>query len=51
MGLSDRTKMELAGKGWAVSEYIPIGDEPVSYIARKEHYLSLLDEMGRAPAP
>jgi len=51
MGLSDRTKMELAGMGWTVSEYIPIGDEPGRYIASREHYLSLLDEMGRAPAP
>ncbi len=51
MGLSDFTKKDLAGKGWVVSEYIPLGNEPGPYIARREHYLSLLDAMGRAPAP
>ncbi|MEI7432632.1 MAG: proline dehydrogenase family protein [Methanomicrobiales archaeon] len=51
MGLSDRTKMEFTESGWAVSEYIPLGDEPGPYIARREHYLSALGEMGRSPAP
>lgn len=51
MGLSDQTKKELVMDDWAVSEYIPLGSEPGPYIARREHYLSLLDTMGRAPAP
>ena len=51
MGLSDQTKIELTKKGWAVSEYIPLGNEPGPYIARREHYLSALGEMGREPAP
>jgi len=51
MGLSDQTKKGLVGKGWSVSEYIPLGNEPGPYIARREHYLSSLDAMGRAPAP
>ena len=51
MGLSDRTKIKMTEEGWAVSEYIPLGNEPGPYIARREHYLSALGEMGRAPAP
>jgi proline dehydrogenase len=50
MGLSERTKIEFTENGWAVSEYIPLGDEPGPYIARREHYLSALGEMGRSPA-
>jgi proline dehydrogenase len=51
MGLSDRTKTELVENGWNVSEYIPLGEDPGPYIARREHYLSSLGEMGRFPAP
>jgi proline dehydrogenase len=51
MGLSDETKIGLVEQGWAVSEYLPLGNEPGPYIAGREHYLSVLGEMGRAPAP
>jgi len=51
MGLSDRTKIEFVENGWMVSEYIPLGNEPWPYIARREHYLSSLGEIGRMPAP
>jgi proline dehydrogenase len=51
MGLSDQTKKDMAEEGWSVSEYIPFGDEPGPYIARREYYLSTLGEMGRSPAP
>ncbi len=51
LGLSDQTKTELAENGWAVSEYIPLGNGAGPYIARREHYLSALGEIGRVPAP
>jgi proline dehydrogenase len=51
MGISDRTKIKMSGEGWTVSEYVPLGTEPGPYIARREHYLSALGEIGRAPAP
>jgi proline dehydrogenase len=51
MGLSDQTKMVLTENGWAVSEYLPLGNEPGAYIARREHYISTLAGMGREPAP
>jgi hypothetical protein len=51
MGLSDQTKLELAGKGWQVSEYVPFGRDPGPYVARRERYLRELREQDRSPAP
>jgi proline dehydrogenase len=51
MGLSDQTKLELAGKGWQVSEYVPFGRDPGPYVARRERYLHELREQDRSPAP
>ncbi|NTV00782.1 MAG: hypothetical protein HGA55_06655 [Methanoregulaceae archaeon] len=51
MGLADQTKIELAGKGWQVSEYVPFGRDPGPYVARRERYLRELREQGRSPAP
>jgi proline dehydrogenase len=51
MGLSDFTKQSMAGEGWAVSEYIPIGEEGKAYIARREQYLTELRKLERDPAP
>jgi proline dehydrogenase len=51
MGLSDRTKLELAGQGWQVSEYVPFGRDPGPYVARRERYLRELREQDRSPAP
>jgi len=51
MGLSNETKLELAGKGWQVSEYVPFGREPGPYVTRRERYLRELREQDRSPAP
>ena len=51
MGLSDRTKKDLVRDGWAVSEYVPYGDDAGAYIARREYYLQHLESLGMAPAP
>jgi proline dehydrogenase len=51
MGLSDRTKIRLAGQGWTVSEYIPFGEEAGAYVARREGYLKGLHEISRVSAP
>jgi proline dehydrogenase len=51
MGLSDRTKIGLAGEGWQVSEYVPFGRDPGPYVARRERYLRALGEQGLTPAP
>jgi proline dehydrogenase len=51
MGLSDQTKLGLAGKGWKVSEYVPFGRDPGPYVARRERYLRELREQDRSPAP
>jgi proline dehydrogenase len=50
-GLSDRTKLKLAGGGWAVAEYIPFGEGIGAYEARRLKYLGELSGIGRAPAP
>ena len=51
MGLSDQTKLELAGQGWQVSEYVPFGRDPGPYVARRERYLRELGERNLTPAP
>jgi proline dehydrogenase len=51
MGLSDETKMQLAGAGWDVSEYVPFGANGTAYRKRRERYLALLREAGRSPLP
>ncbi len=51
LGLSDVTKQSMARNGWAVSEYIPIGEGGQAYIRRRERYLSELRRLKRDPAP
>lgn len=51
MGLSDATKLSMAGEGWKVAEYVPFGEEPGPYITRRERYLHDLENTGRMPAP
>ena len=51
MGLADSTKVEMAGDGWRVAEYVPFGDSRVAYEARRVRYLRELEEMGLKPAP
>jgi proline dehydrogenase len=51
MGLSDYTKQSMAADGWAVAEYIPIGDGGKAYIARRERYLTELRHLEKDPAP
>lgn len=51
MGLSDETKIDLAGEGWQVSEYVPFGRDPGPYVARRERYLRRLQEQGLTAAP
>jgi proline dehydrogenase len=51
MGLSDFTKESMARDGWAVSEYIPIGEAGNAYISRRERYLTELRHLERDPAP
>lgn len=51
MGLSDETKLRLAGEGRAVAEYVPFGEQADVYVARREKYLAKLAAEGRAPAP
>jgi proline dehydrogenase len=51
MGLAERTKIRLAGRGWAVSEYIPFGEDGGAYVTRRERYLRELLEISRAPVP
>ncbi|NYT01186.1 MAG: hypothetical protein GKC10_00245 [Methanosarcinales archaeon] len=51
MGLADRTKLELAGEGREVFEYLPFGSRRGPYIARREKYLRDLRELSRTPAP
>jgi proline dehydrogenase len=51
MGLSDYTKQSMAGDGWLVSEYIPIGEGGKAYIGRRERYLTELRHLERDPAP
>lgn len=51
MGLSDQTKLRLAGEGWTVCEYIPFGEDQQAYITRRERYLRELREISRVPAP
>lgn len=50
-GLADRTKVDLALQGWAVSEYVPFGKITGAYEARRLKYLRELGSLGRAPAP
>ncbi|NYT08145.1 MAG: hypothetical protein GKC05_07830 [Methanomicrobiales archaeon] len=50
MGLSDRTKQEMAAGGWQVSEYVPFGKDAGPYVARRERYLRELDTAGRTAA-
>jgi len=50
-GLSDKTKMKLAGEGWAVAEYVPFGEGVAAYEARRLKYLGDLSRIGRSPAP
>lgn len=51
MGLSDETKIRLAGEGWRISEYVPFGPGGDAYVHRRERYLGELGRYGRAPAP
>jgi proline dehydrogenase len=50
-GLSDETKVALAGGGWSVSEYVPFDPGGEGYLLRRERYLRELTSAGRAPAP
>jgi proline dehydrogenase len=50
-GLSEKTKIGLAGEGWRVSEYVPFGPGGDDYVHRRERYLRDLGTSGRAPAP
>jgi len=50
-GLSDVTKAELSGQGWAVSEYVPFGPRGEAYVVRRGRYLRALSALGRTPAP
>jgi len=50
-GLSDQTKIALAGEGWVVSEYVPFGPGGEGYVLRRERYLRELALAARAPAP
>ncbi|HWQ20395.1 MAG TPA: proline dehydrogenase family protein [Methanotrichaceae archaeon] len=50
-GLADETKLDLAGQGWSVAEYLPFGLSRVAYEARRRRYLKEIDRMGRFPAP
>lgn len=51
MGLADQTKEDLAGRGWNVWEYLPIGSDTGPYSTRRERYLAELREMGKEPLP
>lgn len=51
MGLSDETKLRLAGEGRAVAEYVPFGEQTEVYVARRERYLAGLTAERRAPVP
>jgi len=51
MGLSDATKLRLAGEGWQVSEYVPYGQGGDAYVLRRQRYLRDLERSGLAPAP
>ncbi len=48
-GLGDQTKLDLAGDGWAVAEYVPFGADSRAYIKRRERYLENLTKIGREP--
>lgn len=50
-GMSDETKLSLAGDGWPVAEYVPFGRRGKAYVSRRLHYLRTLESLGRAPAP
>ncbi|HUT27793.1 MAG TPA: proline dehydrogenase family protein [Methanomassiliicoccales archaeon] len=50
-GLGDDTKLRLAGRGWAVAEYVPFGSDSYSYTMRRENYLRQLLELGLEPCP
>jgi proline dehydrogenase len=49
MGLADRTKLDLAGQGWKVLEYIPFGKNIESYESRRWKFLKDLERLGRSP--
>jgi proline dehydrogenase len=51
MGLGDRTKIDLVGNGWSVTEYVPFGASETAYTARREAYIRGLRELGRSPVP
>ena len=50
-GLSDSTKLDLVGKRWIVSEYVPFGKNKVAYESRRKAYLRTLKNVNRQPAP
>jgi proline dehydrogenase len=50
-GLSEQTKIRLAGGGWRVSEYVPFGPGGEAYVLRRERYLRELAGNGRVSAP
>ncbi len=50
-GLSDKTKLDFARKGWRVAEYVPFGFNATAYIQRRLEYLQQLNAQGRLPAP
>jgi len=50
-GLGDETKVKLAGKGWAVAEYVPYGKGSYAYVTRRENYLRTLVRLGLEPCP
>lgn len=50
-GLADQTKTRLAAGGWKVCEYVPFGPGGAAYRFRRERYLAMLGQLGRAPVP
>jgi proline dehydrogenase len=51
MGLADETKVVLASRGWRVAEYVPFGEHGAAYQARREWYVTHLEELGRFAVP
>jgi proline dehydrogenase len=48
-GLADSTKLDLAGQGWDVLEYIPFGENVEAYESRRWKFLRELEHLGKAP--
>jgi proline dehydrogenase len=50
-GLSEKTKVDLAKRGWSVLEYLPYGTNVEAYESRRWSFLRELEHLGRSPAP